>query len=90
MSHEITVEALIFRETPKIPMIRIKHRIPPFKELRDRSRIFKKLAKLFKIIISNPFKSSPFLAILVPFSSTITPLLFFLLSKTLCVGFAAF
>ena len=41
---------------------------------------FKKLAKLFKII-TNPFKSYPSSAILVPFCFRITPLLFFFLSK---------
>ena len=58
------------------------------KELRHHSRILKKLAKLFKIIISNLFQSSPSSAILVPFCSRITPLLFFFLSKPLILGIA--
>ena len=60
------------------------------KELRHRSCILKKMAKLFKIVISNPFQSSPSSAILVPFCSRITPLVFFLLSKPLFLGFATF
>ena len=58
------------------------------KELRHCSCILKKLAKFFKII-SNPFQSSPSLAILVPFYSRITPLVFFFLGKRLFLGFAA-
>ena len=57
------------------------------KELRHRSCILKKLAKLFKIVISNPFQSSPSSAILVPFCFRITPLVFFFLSKLLFLGF---
>ena len=41
------------------------------------------MAKLFKIVISNPFQSSPSSAILVPFCSRITPLVFFFLSLPL-------
>ena len=51
---------------------------PYLKELRHRSCILKKLAKLFKIVISNPFQSSPSSAILVPYCFRITPLVFFL------------
>ena len=40
------------------------------------SCILKKLAKVFKIVISNPFQSSPSSAILAPFCSGITPLVF--------------
>ena len=51
-----------------------------FKELRHRSFILKKkIAKLFKIIISNPFQSSPSSAILVPFCFRIAPLVLFTL-----------
>ena len=57
------------------------------KELRHRSCILKKLAKLFKIVISNPFQSSPSSAILVPFFFRIDPLAFFFLSKPLFLGF---
>ena len=47
------------------------------------------MAKLFKILISKPFQSSPFSAILVPFCSTITPKLVLLfLSKQGFLGFA--
>ena len=46
------------------------------KELRRRSCFLKTLAKLFKIVISNPFQSSPSSAILVPFCSRITPFFF--------------
>ena len=46
------------------------------KELRYRSCILKKLAKLFKIVISNPFQSSPSSVILFPFCHRITPLVF--------------
>ena len=49
--------------------------------------ILKKLAKLFKIVISNPFQSSPSSAIPVPFCFKITPLVFFFLSKLLFLGF---
>ena len=53
------------------------------KELRHRWCILK------KIFISNPFQSSPPSAILVPFCSRITPLVFFFLSKPLFLGFPA-
>ena len=53
------------------------------KELRHRSCILKKSAKLFKIVIFNPFQSSQSSAILVPFCFRITPLVFFFLSKPL-------
>ena len=52
------------------------------------SRILKTLPKLFKIIIFNPFQSSPSSAILVPFCSRITPLMFSFLRKPLFVSFA--
>ena len=55
--------------------------------LRHRSCILKKLAKLFKIIISNPFQPSPSSAILAPFCFRINPLVFFFFSKTLFSGF---
>ena len=55
------------------------------KELRHHSCLLKKLAKLFKITISNPFQSSPSSSILVPFFFRITPLEFFFLSKPLLV-----
>ena len=58
------------------------------KELRHRSCILKKIAKLFKIVISNPFQSSPFSAILVPFCSRFTHVVSFFLSKPLVLGFA--
>ena len=45
------------------------------------------MAKLFEIVVSNPFQSSPSSAILVPFCSRITPLVFFFLSKPLFLGF---
>ena len=57
------------------------------KELNHRSGILKKMAKLFKIVISNPFQSSPSLAILVSFCFRIIPLVFFFLSKPLFLGF---
>ena len=57
------------------------------KVLRRRSCILKKMAKLFKIFISNLFQSSPSSAILVPFCFKITPLVFFFLSKPLFLGF---
>ena len=57
------------------------------KELRHRSCILKKLAKLFKIVISNPFQSSPSSAILVPFRFRITTLVFSFISKSLVLGF---
>ena len=53
----------------------------------SRSCIVKKVAKLFKILISNLFQSSSSSAILVPFCSRITPLVFFFLSKPLFLGF---
>ena len=56
------------------------------KDLRHRSCILKKLAKLLKIVISNQFQSSPSSAILVPFFFRITPLVFFFLSKPLFLG----
>jgi len=56
------------------------------KELRHRSCFLKKIAKLFKIVISNPFQSSPSSAILVPFGFRINPLVFFFLSKPLFLG----
>ena len=53
-------------------------------ELHHRSCILKKqMAKLFKIVVFNPFQSSPRSAILVPFCLRITPLVFFFLSKPL-------
>ena len=58
------------------------------KELRHRSCFLKKLAKLFKIIIFNPFQSSPSSAILVLFCFRIIPLDFFFLRKPLLLGFA--
>jgi len=57
------------------------------KELRHRSCILKKIVKLFKIVISNPFQSSPSSAILVPFCFRINHLVFFFLSKPLFLGF---
>ena len=60
----------------------------PLKELRLRSCILNKLAKLFKIVISNPSQSSPSSAILAPFCCSKTPLLFFFLSKPSFLGFA--
>ena len=51
--------------------------------VRHRSGILKKIAKLFKIEISNPFQSSPSSAILVPFCFRINPLVFFFLIKPL-------
>ena len=48
------------------------------KEVRHRSCILKKLAKLCKIVISNPFQSSPSSAILVPFLLYNHPFGFFL------------
>ena len=57
------------------------------KELSHRSLFFKKLAKLFKIFLSNPFQSSPSSAILVPFSFRINPLVFICLRKPLFLGF---
>ena len=60
------------------------------KELRHRSCFLKKLAiPFFKIVISNPFQSSPFSAILVPFCFRINPLVFSFLSKPLFLGFPA-
>ena len=58
------------------------------KELRNRSSILKKMAKLFKIFICNPFQPAPSSAILVPFCFRITPLVFFFLGKPLFLGFA--
>ena len=52
-------------------------------QLYHHSCILKKMAKLFKTVISNPFQSSPSFAILAPFCSRITPLVFFFLSKPL-------
>ena len=49
----------------------------------------KKLAKLFKIVTSNPFQSSPSSAILVPFCLRITPLVVFFFSKLLFLRFPA-
>ena len=60
------------------------------KGLLHRSYTLKKMPKLFKIIISNPFQSLPPPAILVSFCSRINPLLFFFLSKPLFLGFATF
>ena len=58
------------------------------KELRHRSCILKKLAELFKIVISNLFQSSPSSAILVPFCFRTTPLVFPFVSKSLVLGFS--
>ena len=58
------------------------------KELCHRSCILKKIAKLFKIVISNPFQSSPFSAILVPVCFRIPPLVFSFISKPLVLGFS--
>ena len=63
------------------------------KELRHPSCILKKkkkqkMAKLFKIVIFNPFQSSPSSTIFVPFCFGITPLVFFFISKLLILGFA--
>ena len=58
------------------------------KELRHHSCILKKLAKLFKIVISNPFQSSPSSSIqVVPFCFRINPLVFFFFSKLSFLGF---
>ena len=57
------------------------------KELSHRSCILKRLAKLFKNVISNPFQSSPPSAILVPFCFRITPSVFFFISKSSVLGF---
>ena len=57
------------------------------KELRHRSCILKRIAKLFKIVISNPFRPSPSSAILVPYCFRITPLVFSFISKSLVLGF---
>ena len=62
----------------------------PLKELCHCSCILKKLAKLFKIVISNPFQSSSSSATLVPFCSRITPLVFFFHNKPLFLGLAIF
>ena len=59
--------------------------LKPLNELRHRSCVLKKSAKLFKVVISNPFQSSP--SILVPFCFRINPLVFFFLSKPLLLGF---
>ena len=63
-------------------------RVCPFKEVRHCSCILKKMAKLFKIVITYPFQSSPYSAILVPFCSRIAPLVFFFLSKPLFLSFS--
>ena len=57
------------------------------KELHHRLCILKKLATRFKIVISNPFQSSPSSAILLPFCLRITPLVFTFISKPLVLGF---
>ena len=50
------------------------------KGLRHRLCALKTLAKLFKGVISNPFQSSPFSAILVPICFRNKPLVFFFIS----------
>ena len=55
------------------------------KERRHRSSILKQLAKLFKIVISNQFQSSPTSAIFVTFCLRINPLVFFCLSIVWCL-----
>ena len=47
----------------------------------------KKLAKLFKIVISNPYPSSLSLAIIVRFCFRITPMMLFFISKPVFLGF---
>ena len=62
--------------------------ILPLKVLRHGSCIWKKLPKLFKIVTSNLFQSSPSSAILVPFCSRMNLLVFIFLSgKPLLLGF---
>ena len=65
----------------------------PYTDLKERHHrlcILNKMAKLFKVVISNPFdfQSSPSSAIAVPFCPRITLLVFFFLCKPLFLGFA--
>ena len=57
------------------------------KELCHHWRILEKLAKLFKILISNPIQSSASSTILVPFCFRIGPLVFFLPWQTIIFRF---
>ena len=83
----LTDERAESQDTRKIVLPRLVHDIPS-KELCHCSCVLKKLiAKLFKIVIFNPFKSSPSSATLLPFCFRINPLVFFFLSKPLFLGF---
>ena len=57
----------------------------PFRQ--DLKELHHRSWKFSKIVISNPFQSSPSSAILVPFCCRINPLVFFFLRKLLFLGF---